>query len=266
MSYRKEPRAELRSVPPVQFRRRDDVRSLEADAAWLNLNLYSAEKGYNGRVPRSEYDAALMRKGTARQRETALEDLLALRQVVVDTDKAGATWLVFDWSHQPPAEVWQDDRARAIWLRDKALKRDRELCATIKRRDGDLCRYCGESVSWGANNSRRGATYDHKDPDPFKPYQGNTLENVVVACRSCNASKKDRTPQEAGMVLLEAGTHIDGRTEVEPQSDRGRTGAQTSRRSDSRPDTARLESNRDRTTAGPEPDREPSTQPNEKRP
>ena len=30
----------------------------------------------------------------------------------------------------------------------------------------------------------------------------NIFENVVTACKPCNATKKDRTPKEAGMSLL----------------------------------------------------------------
>jgi len=59
------------------------------------------------------------------------------------------------------------------------------------RRDDHRCQYCG----------RRGSdlTLDHVQP---RSRGGPTSwENVVACCRPCNARKRDRTPQEAGMAL-----------------------------------------------------------------
>ena len=59
------------------------------------------------------------------------------------------------------------------------------------RRDDHRCQYCG----------RRGSdlTLDHVQP---RSRGGPTSwENVVACCRSCNARKRDRTPDEAGMAL-----------------------------------------------------------------
>jgi 5-methylcytosine-specific restriction endonuclease McrA len=56
-------------------------------------------------------------------------------------------------------------------------------------RDGHICQYCGqaaENVDHVVPRSR-GGTHD--------------WENVVAACRGCNARKKDRTPSEAAMAL-----------------------------------------------------------------
>jgi hypothetical protein len=91
------------------------------------------------------------------------------------------------------------------WLRDNDLRHNRRLCEQIQRRDRDLCRYCGGAagepgvlVKWADHRSDRGGTYDHVDPwceDGFRSY-GNTLENVVTACKQCNGRKKDRTPEQ----------------------------------------------------------------------
>jgi 5-methylcytosine-specific restriction endonuclease McrA len=99
------------------------------------------------------------------------------------------------------------------WLRDQDLTKNRRLCEQVQLRDRDLCRYCGgaagvpgQPVNWSDRRGARGATYDHVDPfcaDGFRGY-GNTPENVVVACRQCNGRKRDRTPEQAGMVLLPA--------------------------------------------------------------
>lgn len=56
-------------------------------------------------------------------------------------------------------------------------------------RDGHRCQYCGspaEDVDHVMPRSRGG---EHR------------WENVVAACRRCNASKQDRTPREAGLTL-----------------------------------------------------------------
>lgn len=61
-------------------------------------------------------------------------------------------------------------------------------------RDAFQCQYCGGRLSMHT------ATRDHVIP---RSRGGkDTLGNVVAACRSCNARKDDRTPQEAGMQLL----------------------------------------------------------------
>ena len=57
-------------------------------------------------------------------------------------------------------------------------------------RDGYSCQYCGG----------RAETVDHVLP---RSRGGtHTWENVVAACRLCNARKRDRLPGETGMMLL----------------------------------------------------------------
>lgn len=60
------------------------------------------------------------------------------------------------------------------------------------QRDGFQCQYCGEKP--------KQLEIEHVVPRS----QGgrNVWENVVTACRSCNAHKRNRTPEEAGMKLL----------------------------------------------------------------
>ncbi len=61
----------------------------------------------------------------------------------------------------------------------------------VFRRDDNTCQYCGVRAS--------DLTLDHVMP---RSRQGPTAwENVVACCRACNARKRDRTPEEAGMVL-----------------------------------------------------------------
>jgi 5-methylcytosine-specific restriction endonuclease McrA len=60
----------------------------------------------------------------------------------------------------------------------------------VLRRDGHTCAYC----------CGRADTVDHLLPRSRGG--GDTWFNLVAACRSCNGLKGDRTPQEAGMILV----------------------------------------------------------------
>lgn len=65
--------------------------------------------------------------------------------------------------------------------------------AAVYARDGYQCRYCGGVEGpWHL---------DHV----FPVIQGGTSEpgNLVVACETCNCRKGGRTPEQAGMVLLD---------------------------------------------------------------
>lgn len=64
---------------------------------------------------------------------------------------------------------------------------------SILLRDNFTCQYCG------ASPGRANLTLDHVLP---RSRGGTTSwDNVVAACRQCNVSKGDRTPEEAHMVL-----------------------------------------------------------------
>lgn len=65
---------------------------------------------------------------------------------------------------------------------------------TVLARDRYTCQYCG------ATPERADLTVDHVLP---RSKGGQTTwENVVTACRRCNARKGNRTPDEVGMRLL----------------------------------------------------------------
>jgi hypothetical protein len=104
-----------------------------------------------------------------------------------------------DWTdYQRTAEQLAAERSAQGTRR--SLHGDTELLAAIKQRDLDRCRYCARHVNWLDRRSAGGGTYDHVVPIPAGGR--NVLDNVVVACRGCNAGKRSRTPAEAGMVLL----------------------------------------------------------------
>jgi hypothetical protein len=96
--------------------------------------------------------------------------------------------------YQPSAE--QVKAERSMNKTRKELYADPFLVKEVKRRDGDHCRYCYKYVRWTDRKSAQGGTFDHVIPDG-----GNSLDNLVVACRGCNSGKGQRTPEQANMVL-----------------------------------------------------------------
>lgn len=71
----------------------------------------------------------------------------------------------------------------------------------IYARDLCVCQYCGKKTEKGNR------TVDHVIPKSLwskKRYnfQLNSFENVVTCCQSCNEYKGNRTPQQAGMTLI----------------------------------------------------------------
>jgi len=64
----------------------------------------------------------------------------------------------------------------------------------LLKRDGNVCQYCGRSAG------KEKLTIDHVYP---KSRGGkNGWLNSVAACWTCNSAKKNKTPEEAGMKLL----------------------------------------------------------------
>ncbi len=127
----------------------------------------------------------------------------------------GADFLVHDFLDRNPSRDENDVRkAKARELKDPGLK------AAVRARDGDHCRYCATEVNWADHRSGRGGTFDHVDPN-----LAAGAANLVVACRACNAKKKDRTPDQSGMRLRPPPGHPANQTHagpvIEPGSDPG---------------------------------------------
>jgi hypothetical protein len=90
----------------------------------------------------------------------------------------------------------------AAWLAGEArlarMPIATEVRKAVRARDGSFCRYCGVDVNWNDRRGPQGATYDHVNP------AGSSSDiNVVVCCRSCNSRKGFRTPEAAGLSLIE---------------------------------------------------------------
>jgi hypothetical protein len=112
----------------------------------------------------------------------------AEEHIVGFLDSLGPSWREA-WDMAPIDRV-EEDRLRH-WLRENPKLREQ-----IKQRDGNRCRYCVRTVSWSDRRGPLSGTYDH-----VNPCAGNSLDNVVTACRSCNSKKRRRTPEQAGMPL-----------------------------------------------------------------
>lgn len=71
--------------------------------------------------------------------------------------------------------------------------------SALVKRDRSCCQYCGKKLPAAQ------ITLDHILPRA----QGGitSFTNCVVACQTCNNKKGDRTPEQAGMVLLRKPTH-----------------------------------------------------------
>jgi 5-methylcytosine-specific restriction endonuclease McrA len=106
---------------------------------------------------------------------------------------------VHDFLEYNPASIEAlipDARMKA--KRKKELSRMTSLREAIWERDRGMCRYCGVRVDFADRKSDTGGQHDHVDPaNPL-----NTFDAIVIACRGCNRTKGDRTPEEAGMTML----------------------------------------------------------------
>ncbi|MEU5258963.1 HNH endonuclease [Amycolatopsis sp. NPDC021455] len=156
-----------------------------AVALWTRAGSWSARNLTNGFVP------ANLPARLCGDPETAIRELVdrALWQ------RTRGGFQFHDWTdYNPTAEQVKAKRAKDI--RRAAMHRDTALLDAVRARDGDSCRYCGTVVNWADRRSGAGGTYDHVDPDG-----PNTTENLVVACRSCNSRKGQRTPEQAGLTL-----------------------------------------------------------------
>lgn len=112
-------------------------------------------------------------------------------------DLRDGTYFIHDWYDYAGKLMERKEAEKAYSKRKYALYNDMRLIKAVRARDGDFCRYCGKRVNWNNRKGADGGTYDHVDPDG-----DNTIDNIVVSCRSCNSRKSDRTPEEAHMELL----------------------------------------------------------------
>jgi 5-methylcytosine-specific restriction endonuclease McrA len=82
---------------------------------------------------------------------------------------------------------------RLAWLVRVPTKRIILNRKNLMIRDNYMCQYCGRKT--------QPLTIDHVIPRHYGG--GDTWENLVVACQVCNHRKANRTPEQAGMQLMQ---------------------------------------------------------------
>ncbi len=94
----------------------------------------------------------------------------------------------------PSLEIKTPAVVRLLTMRSMFRRNVRFSRINVFVRDGFRCQYCGQQ------RSMRELSYDHVLP---RTQGGKTVwENIVTSCHPCNAHKRDRTPEQAGMKLL----------------------------------------------------------------
>jgi len=97
---------------------------------------------------------------------------------------------VFAWRDMRMPSVIRLSRYRKVPQRRHVVTR-----RNIFARDLNTCQYCASIFAGGR------LTLDHVLP---RSRGGrNTWENLVTCCHACNHRKRDRTPEEAGMALIQ---------------------------------------------------------------
>jgi hypothetical protein len=174
-----------------------DAVEWDSQGVWFACQIWSADNGTEGLVPRSKMAAVVARRLPQKRIDRAIAELVADGLL----EDRGDMLAPIPWE-QPPVEVWQDDVLLFRHTRNTRFRRMNDLKDFVRHRDRNLCRYCGVRVHWSNDHrGRQAGTFDHVDPDG-----DNTRENVVVACNGCNGIKKDRTPEQAKMSLYRPGT------------------------------------------------------------
>lgn len=77
--------------------------------------------------------------------------------------------------------AWEDAAETSATVRKEARSKRKQLCAELLERDGHVCRECGATGT--------SLQVDHIRPVNFGGT--NSLENLQLLCRKCNASKSD---------------------------------------------------------------------------
>lgn len=112
----------------------------------------------------------------------------------------GDSWQISGFLKYNPSKAEIVTRRESDRVRQEVY-RTRGLSDRIKKRDGDQCRYCGEDVNWKDRRGMLGAQFEHVIP--VSGGGSTTFENLVVSCRGCNLKKAGRTPEQAGMTLID---------------------------------------------------------------
>lgn len=176
--------------------------SPNAKALWVTAGAWSGSYNTNGLILATQMPMLAPEVGLTlhKCRAAANELVVADMWELVD---APSGWLFHNWTEFNPTRN-QVEKVAAIEKERKKIQNDPDLKAAVRLRDQDLCRYCGEVVSFAARTGNLAGRYDHIIP--VTKGGKSIVTNVVIACDSCNRRKYNKTVDEAEMTLLDPGT------------------------------------------------------------
>lgn len=177
----------------------------ESAGGWQFLLTWASSENSDGFIPLPVVDMWVPRRALKRllrarfDRQPLLHELGKDGLVPECKCLEGRSWpadmayALHDFLDRNPARKEADvQRAKKNELRRHDLK------AAVRARDEDHCRYCDRECLFTDRVSDAGLTFDHVDP-----WLADGVNNLVVACRGCNNRKNKRTPEQAGMLLLQ---------------------------------------------------------------
>jgi HNH endonuclease len=193
------------AVKRAAYDRHRDARSARQAAqraalSWFAMGVWGAKCNCDGIFPAVAVDQIAPGMFLTEDEFCDGADLLVAGGMCRRLTKAagGPGWHIPNWKKYQPSRAQVELSKSREQMRKELYNtvEGRRVIAAVKKRDGDWCRYCWERVDWNDRRSAHRGTLDHVDPAAE-----NSLENVVVACGSCNRRKADRTPDEAEMLL-----------------------------------------------------------------
>lgn len=194
---------------------------------WVHGLVWCGAHNTDGIIPPESVDLIAFTAGLSpRHVKSAADQLVAVKLWRRRTKRDGGGFEVVNFlDFQPSRQQVQDrEEAREIedeikrlhqWLHKRAV--GRRVKAVIQARDGRWCRYCGSEcvVTPGDRRGPHRLTYDLIDPavrwdTDARAASDDELARLAdlwaISCGWCNAIKGKRTPDEAGLKLLEPPT------------------------------------------------------------
>lgn len=181
----------------------DYLLALEAKLLRNSMILYSSRQLTDGWIDPAVLPMVAANAQVAPQRVPAAIARLEKQGLLKKrTKRQGGGWDIRNFLKYNPTKD-QVERRRAAerrlsWLQDS--KPGNKVRDFIKARDGNRCRYCYIEMTSGDQRSTMRMTYDHARP--HDPEFARDPRWIVQACAFHNGMKQDRTPEEAGLVLL----------------------------------------------------------------
>lgn len=194
-----------------KFRRLDEIdleedgwRGQAAQALWVKAGAHSQNVGTDGAIRR--LDLITLAPRQAVECAELLVEVGLWHRPGHDCEQCpplpdGVAYLFHDWfqmRYTPAKDVRTNRRKRKelltpqlvaqVWARD---------CVDPENPTTGKCRYCGKLLK---HQDRRSPT-NMPTIDHVNPRKASGIRNLVLACKSCNQSKGNRTPKDAGMTL-----------------------------------------------------------------